>query len=131
MKNFKQRFQFAEKFSITVLVILCLWGLVSCNATGSINGPMSPEMKVVVEKHRRGEWDLDPIKMKRSERQVLPKTEGKSIELYQMPKRTEREDSFAWRIVLDRSTGRYWIIRSGGFAPKTIVYGPAKLVGGE
>jgi Zn-dependent protease len=85
---------------------------------------VSDEMRAILEKHQRMKWDLDvsslPVEPGNSE----PPRAGS--EFWVLAPR-HCIDCFKYRVVLNRPTGSYWIVRSGGNRPEYTVFGPATV----
>ncbi len=49
------------------------------------------------------------------------------LEVYAVRPTPGAEDAFGYTIYLDHQTGEYWIVRTGGVAGGTAVFGPGKM----
>jgi hypothetical protein len=47
-------------------------------------------------------------------------------EEYELSEPTDTADSFLYRIILDKTAGSYWIMRSGGVSGVPAVFGPGR-----
>jgi hypothetical protein len=84
-------------------------------------------MTEILSKHRISDFELSVAGMASSNGKDLPPETSNGVEVYDVPPNPKANDAFTYRVLLNKTERTYWIIRSGGFAGKTTVFGPNAL----
>ena len=96
--------------------------LVTCVFPASAAPATSETMSRIVKHHLKGKYDFDMKDLPVVKDFKEPAAE--KSETYQLPGPPHVADYFSYGVILEKKAQRYWIIRSGGFAGQTTVYGP-------
>jgi len=112
----------SQFFSLLFLCSVCL--LSGCSSSEPSKPGVSHEMAAILSKHRISDFELSVAGMVSSDGKDLPSETSNSVEVYDVPPNPKANDTFTYRVLLDKTKQTCWIIRSGGFAGKTTVFGP-------
>lgn len=111
-----------KRILVAVLAVLGL-GILFCFG-GNSHDP-DPRVKSVLKAHKQGQWDLDVSKLTKMSEPIIDfekRMTGK-VEVYNVPHPSNIEDYFRYRIMMSKDGGEFWILRYGGFAGVSELYG--------
>ena len=83
-------------------------------------------MQRLLSERKHDKWDLDVGDLPCRQDVASPTESDADVEILRVAKRPGY-DVFIYKIVLNKQTHQYWIVRSGGFAGRTEVFGPGHL----
>ncbi len=86
-------------------------------------------MRQVLTDRQVNQWELNISGLKESA--TDPRDSDSRMEVLALPSRHHVADAFRYEIVLSTDKTRFWIIRSGGIAGATTVFGPASVESSE
>ena len=110
---------------ILLIIALPFFCILGCQSPGT-NVEPSRQMSAIVEKHRLGPWNLGTKGLPTATESDLPDTTKSFVEVYDLLIQPGSNDTFRYRVMLDKSKGTYWIIKSGGLAGRTDFFGPGR-----
>jgi hypothetical protein len=87
---------------------------------------MSETLRLILKHHLVGKHDLNTKDLPELKDFKEPAAD-EDHEIFRLPTDPHMADGFSYVVILDRKLQRYWIVRSGGFAGRTTVYGPVEV----
>ena len=110
-----------------VLCLIAGWaafGLSAVLAAEPESPKPSPEMELILKHHQTAHFGLSTEGAPLDKAFKRPKPGDPAFEFYHVPHRAKAADDFRYSVVLEKATGHYWIIVTGGFAGVYRPHGP-------
>jgi hypothetical protein len=114
---------------LLTLVALVDWG---CRPADEIAMRLSPEMSAILKERRSTNLEvstagLPQLTPQESMERVQSLESAGTFEVFPLPRKSGSQDAFNYVIWRDLTTNQYWIVRDGGVAGTTVVFGPGKI----
>jgi hypothetical protein len=84
-------------------------------------------MNQILHRHQVSQWELNVADLGTIPAEQEVPMDPSTIEVFNLPVRPGEADSFQYKVIMDRKSRKYWIIRTGGIAGRTSVFGPGHV----
>ncbi|MGC4013498.1 MAG: hypothetical protein QM755_03115 [Luteolibacter sp.] len=88
---------------------------------------VSEEMRSLLAERVDENWDFHTADLPELKADVWPERSTEKFEVYRVPQFPHMADTYLSRVILERGTSRFWVVKSGGYAGDTHVYGPGRV----